>query len=314
MNYKSQIKGLAEKEYRSKGFNLMLYKDNSNVKGITDTQLIDNSKMVRLNKKQLDFKTEQGFAETLVVLFHESEHINQWYDIQKKHCNRDIAAEMLVIQENSSFYYLNYEDMKYELEAERAGVVNAYFYLEENYPQIDAFGAIKQYIDNQIKVGDLRYRGHCFELCLDIEDVINEFDKRILLSQTKRVIFPYTQEQIIDNKDGDACFKMAKTTGYETVTDILKYLPDRKEQVGFLASYSLKERPEYRDFFKDKELKALNFDEYIQAYNEVRTSREFSHPLERLITSHKDQADMYFSKLTEIKEHSQEKQKEIKER
>ena len=266
---------------RKGGYSFSVTKNKSEIRGIANTDITKENKYIEINAWELkNHKCSiQSFTKALVALHHENEHIFQLQGVLKGYMQKEIAVDILSVQNNIYLYQDNYSNMYYELKSEEKGVIDTYFYLEEHHKEVNAFSLVKEYILNQIKMGDVRYAGKGFEQCNNIEEIFTCFEEHIKECEKQPLAFnnlyyDYENYDISAIKEGNLIFKAFDEIGKDTFRQIETALPNRYEQAKFVCAYTLKEHPEYRQIFsKYKAIRRLDFDKYVAAYKEFEKDR-----------------------------------------
>lgn len=106
------------------------------------------------NGNQDDYIDDYTFISTIVTIFHESRHMNnflQHYTFTRddpEEC-RQMALSYLVHQGSDIFYYSNYYNDPMEIDAEEYGVLAACEYLKENFPNNNYEELILDYVNSR---------------------------------------------------------------------------------------------------------------------------------------------------------------------
>lgn len=157
------------------------------------------------------------------------------------------------------------------------GVAKAYVFLVDNQYSLnlDADKYIFEYIQNQIKKGDLRYKNN-FESCNSFDDIMDKFELLLVEASAapKKINSIYPYKELYYNWKNELICKMLVDYQIEfpKIMDLLYTfgLANKKsgaEQSKFIASYILKHHPEYADFFNVK--LNIDFDAYIDALEKL---------------------------------------------
>ena len=281
MSYFSEITALGEglcKETSFK-FEYSLLNGWNKIGGAVNTDILSDEKKMRLNLRGLFLKGNfTNFTKALITVYHEYEHIKQYEACCGGYASATIAVELIARQQNEDFYRDNYSSFIYEIQAEQAGVSNAYLYITKNHPELNAFECIKGYIDNQIKHGDTRYIGFGFEDCKSIEDIAVCFDKVFDASLSKRdfqkIFYDYANGSYAQKSNDNLIYQMISDTDYDNTRNILSMLEDGYEQTRFVASYNVAKIPEIKETFKGKVIDKLKYEDYVKSYQQTGANKK----------------------------------------
>lgn len=241
--------------------------------------------MINLYNLQVSDYDYLSFIKTVVTAFHEIRHLEQYYEFQTSN-DVELLAEYCAKQNNNLFYRDNYLTNLYEIDAERAGIIQTYIYVESNIDklqqmfgiEINALQTIKDFLENRINERDKRYLGKGFESCKSIENVVKCFNNYYNESKTKEkeLCNSVAHSHDLDDdeyKENILCSLIAQyedqnEVGY--IEELFKTTPKGVEQVKLLAALVLKEHPEYKSHFKNSEIKKLDFDAYLEVFKTYR--------------------------------------------
>lgn len=279
MSYFSEITNLGEnlcKETPFK-FEYSLLNGWNKVSGAVDTDILSDEKKMHLNLRNLFLKgNSANFTKALVTVYHEYEHIKQYEACCYGYVSAAVIVELIARQQNNDFYEDNYTFLMYEMQAEQAGVSNAYLYIAKNHPELDAFECIKGYIDNQINLGDIRYTGLGFENCKNIEDISlcfnRMYDKSLSKKDFQKIFYDYANDSYVQNNN--LVYQMISDTGYDNTRNILSMLEDGYEQTRFIASYNITKIPEIKKTFKGKVIDRLKYEDYVKSYQQTGVNKK----------------------------------------
>ncbi len=279
MSYFSEITNLGKnlcKETPFK-FEYSLLNGWNKVSGAVDTDILSDEKKMHLNLRNLFLKgNSANFTKALVTVYHEYEHIKQYEACCYGYASVAVIVELIARQQNNDFYEDNYAFLMYEMQAEQAGVSNAYLYIAKNHPELDAFECIKEYIDNQINLGDIRYIGLGFENCKNVEDISlcfnRMYDKSLSKKDFQKIFYDYANDSYVQ-KD-NLIYQMITDTGYDNTRNILSMLEDGYEQTRFVASYNITKIPEIKKTFKGKVIDRLKYEDYVKSYQQTGVNKK----------------------------------------
>jgi len=281
MNYFNEIIGLGYRlcENTSFKFKVNPYKSWDDISGTTDTNILSYKRELNLNLRNLFLRRNaDNFTKALVTVYHEHEHIKQYEACCGGYASAVIAVELIARQQNEDFYRDNYSSLTYEIQAEQAGISNAYLYITENHPELDAFECIKGYIDDQINLGDIRYTGFGFENCKSIEDVnlcFNRmYDKSLNKRNFQKIFYDYANSSYAQKSNDNLIYQMINDTGYNNTRNILSMLEDGYEQTRFVASYNVTKIPEIKETFKGKVIDKLKYEDYVKSYQQTGANKK----------------------------------------
>lgn len=153
-----------------------------------------------LPKHKFDFRKLDGkdVVRPIINMFHEAEHVHQY--VQFHHVqhptNEDVyLAVNRIARENNDLYYLypeNYYHNPREIRAEQAGVMDAYEYLCDSFPDVDE-DKIEQlmldYVNDRAKNEYYYLRQPLGKPFVDILDVNKAFDIAFEESKTSRRMY-----------------------------------------------------------------------------------------------------------------------------
>lgn len=244
-----------------------------------------------------------ALTDALVCLFHEFHHVKQFYDMENGIATEEVIVSFLASQNNDDVYHDNYAYLPHELEAERNGIKNAYNYLHDNKPDLDAFQCIKEYIEFKISIGDRRYkqRGFDFSTIHSIIEIDSVFQTNIEESYNHELDMIQIHRAYSGNKirmcnetyEINLIYKLLlELDNYESSNDkILGLLESGMPQLKFIASYVLKEHPIYADFFKKYHIPS--FENYIEAYNSLIETINKEYSEKRIYMNKQDKMDKF---------------------
>lgn len=281
MSYFSEITNLGENLCKGTPFKFeySLFNGWNKVSGAVDTDILSDEKNMHLNLRNLFLKgNSANFTKALVTVYHEYEHIKQYEACCYGYAPAAIIVELIARQQNNDFYEDNYAFLMYEMQAEQAGVSNAYLYIAKNHPELDAFKCIKGYIDNQINLGDIRYIGLGFENCKNVEDIslcFNKmYDKSLSKKDFQKIFYDYTNDNYAQKSNANLIYQMINDTGYDNTRNILSMLEDGYEQTRFVASYNITKIPEIKKTFKGKVIDRLKYEDYVKSYQQTGVNKK----------------------------------------
>lgn len=281
MSYFSEIVSLGHGlcEGTTFKFNYNPYRSWNKMGGTTTTDIFSVNREINLNLRSLLLKDNfTNFTKALITLYHECEHLKQYEACCYGCASATVIVELIARQQNEDFYRDNYSSFIYEIQAEQAGVSNAYLYITKNHPELNAFECIKGYIDNQINLGDIRYTGFGFEDCKNIEDVAVCFDKVFNVSLSKRnfqkIFYDYANDSYTQKSNDNLIYQMISDTGYDNTRNILSMLEDGYEQTRFIASYNVAKIPEIKETFKGKVIDRLKYEDYVKSYQQTGANKK----------------------------------------
>lgn len=254
--------------------------------GVTETDLTQTSKRkIEIGTSEYRFfknrHNPKTFTTSLVCLFHERAHLEQIKNLSN---DINITSSFLATQYNKYYYRnTNYKNLPFEIDAEQTGVNDAYDYIKENCPELDAFDCIKSYIDYKISKGDARYKDRGFDNCKSIDDINDAFDNVYEKALNKveldtknleyGLLYPY--DYLDDDErakffENNLLYEMLNKQENPASEYIMRdLLPSGIEQTKFIASYVLYKHPEYKEYLDDDTIKTLSYDNYILTYNEM---------------------------------------------
>ena len=191
---------------------------------------------------------EASLFDKMIALRHEYRHIVQQKELYNGQGDNVNSYSFLAGHLSDKFYYNNYKNLPYEIDAEAYGVKAAYEYMKQIGAK-DADELVLNYIQNKVKCEDVRYTYSEYKNCNTVDDVWSAFEKVYEKCCNKSVIF--------DNSDRYRYNKLVKC---------VEMSKSGIDEYKCIASYQMCD-PENKKLYHDSKLSIKEFEIYDKAYD-----------------------------------------------
>ena len=186
----------------------------------------------------------------LVTIYHELQHIKQKQAILNETAPKEITINNLACEYNPAYYHTNYRYNPREIEAETYGISNAYDYIDENFPNENAFNLIMGYAREKSKISNL-YDHIDLDKVKSIDDLLEQFQDLYELAKTKHM--PYLIENASKTDEAAMRFKRDEELFHEFCDTKTNYEKDT-----IVSKISLEKHKELSDNYdKNPEVQKL---------------------------------------------------------